>query len=412
MKATVITCLIGVLAFSEDDQLVDKILFKKVPKLIAEKLNRVNTGKTIDETDSLVRRLNERGYTAFVFENTSIATARVLERTLKAKVSIAQSTKQGEFLHENLEKFALEVGFVKRPQKLRKLIREVSIELTKLKVKRAGEKRDLMIAQAILSIDDLDKTANLFIGRIREWYGLHFPELDRMIEKHETYARLVSILGKRPNFTIEGLEEEGLPVNKITQIAEAADRSMGADLIDTDIEQIQNLCKQILGLYSLRQALQSYADLTVKEVAPNVQALVDSLLAARLIASAGGLINLAKMPASTIQVLGAEKALFRALKTGTRPPKHGIIFQAPIIHDAKKWQRGKLARALAGKLAIAARTDAFSFRYIGDSLKVDLEKRVAEIQEKYREPPVPIKRKQKEFQSGCRKRRKKRGRRR
>lgn len=412
MKATVITCLIGVLAFSEDGQLVDKILFKKVPKLIAEKLNRVNTGKTIDETDSLVRRLNKRGYTAFVFENTPIATARVLERNMRAKVSIAQPSKQGEFVRETLEKFALEVGFVKQPQKLRKLIREVSVELTKLKVKRAGEKRDLMIAQAILSIDDLDKTANLFIGRIREWYGLHFPELDRMIEKHETYARLVSNLGKRPNFTIEGLEEESLPANKITQIAEAADRSMGADLTNTDIEQIQNLCKQILGLYSLRQALQSYADLTVKEVAPNVQALVDSLLAARLIASAGGLIKLAKMPASTIQVLGAEKALFRALKTGTRPPKHGIIFQSPLIHDAKKWQRGKLARALAGKLAIAARTDAFSIRYIGDYLKVNLEKRVAEIKEKYREPPVPIKRKQKEFQSGWRKRRKKRGRRR
>jgi nucleolar protein 56 len=93
------------------------------------------------------------------------------------------------------------------------------------------------------------------------------------------------------------------------------------------------------------------------------------------------------MPASTIQVLGAEKALFRSLKTGTRPPKHGIIFQHTLIHEAKRWQRGKMARAIAGKLAIAARTDAYSGKYIGDGLKASLERRIAEIHEKYAEPP-------------------------
>jgi len=99
------------------------------------------------------------------------------------------------------------------------------------------------------------------------------------------------------------------------------------------------------------------------------------------------LANLARMPASTIQVLGAEKALFRSLKTGTRPPKHGIIFQNTLIHEAKRWQRGKMARAIAGKLAIAARSDAYSGNYIGDGLKASLDRRVAEIQEKYAEPP-------------------------
>jgi nucleolar protein 56 len=105
----------------------------------------------------------------------------------------------------------------------------------------------------------------------------------------------------------------------------------------------------------------------------------------------GGLTNLAKMPASTVQVLGAEKALFRSLKTGARPPKHGMIFQHTLIHEAKRWQRGKIARALAGKLAIAARSDAFSGKYIGDDLKAGLEKRIKEIQEKYEEPPPPKK---------------------
>jgi nucleolar protein 56 len=312
-------------------------------------------------------------------------------------------------LRNDLERFAVEAGFVDQPEKLRELIREISLELTRLRVKKAGEKRDLMVAQAILSIDDLDKTINLFMGRAREWNGLHFPELDRMVEKHETYSNLVLNLGRRENFTVENLEKEGLSANKAEQIAKTSRKSMGAKLTDMDIQQIQNLCRQILELYNLRHTLQNYADSTVEEVAPNVQALVGSLLTARLIALAGGLTNLAKMPASTIQVLGAEKALFRSLKTGTRPPKHGIIFQDALIHEAKKWQRGKMSRALAGKLAIAARTDAFSGRFIGDLLKADLAKRVAEIKEKYEKPPPTKEKKPKKFKPAPRRRRKKRG---
>jgi len=143
----------------------------------------------------------------------------------------------------------------------------------------------------------------------------------------------------------------------------------------------------VLGLYELRENMEKYIDTAMEEVAPNMKALTGALLGARLISLAGGLTNLAKMPASTLQVLGAEKALFRSLKTGTRPPKHGIIFQHPLLHEAKKWQRGKIARALAGKLAIAARTDVFGGRYIGEELKADLEKRVEEILQKYAEPP-------------------------
>jgi len=411
MKATIVTSLIGVLGFNEDGQMVDKILFKKDPKKIAEKMNSVEAGKTIEEIISLAQQLGKKGYTTFVFENDEIA--KTVEKKLAVETIIARPSPQGEMLRKNIEKIAIDTGFVKQPQELRELIREVSVELTRLRVKKAGEKRDLMIAQAILSIDDLDKTTNLFMGRIREWYGLHFPELDRLIEKHETYAKLVLDLGKRLNFTAENLAKEGLPENRAAQVALAAEKSMGAELLDNDIEQIQTLCKQTLEMYNLRQSLQSYADSTVEEVAPNVQALVGSLLAARLIALTGGLENLAKKPASTIQVLGAEKALFRALKTGTSPPKHGIIFQDTLIHDAKKWQRGKMSRALAGKLAIAARTDAYSDRYIGDTLKADLEKRADEIKEKYQKPPPPKERKPREkSRFSRRERRKKRGRRR
>jgi nucleolar protein 56 len=262
------------------------------------------------------------------------------------------------------------------------------MELAKLKVKGAVEKRDLIVAQAIQTLDDLDRTVNLFMGRMREWYGVHFPELDRLIEKHETYARLVVNLGDKSNFALEALEKEDIPKAKAEAIANVAASSMGADVAEADLAQIQALSRDVLELYELRKGMESYLDKTMSEVAPNTQALVGSLLGARLIAIAGGLRNLAMRPASTIQVLGAEKALFRSLKTGARPPKHGLIFQHTLLHDAKRWQRGKIARALAGKLAIAIRTDAFGGgRYVGDRLKADLEKRLTEIREKYKEPP-------------------------
>jgi len=242
------------------------------------------------------------------------------------------------------------------------------------------------------------------MSRIREWYGVHFPELDRLLDKHETYARLVFKLGKKENFTLENLEKMEIPKAKAERIAKTSETSMGADLTETDLSQIQALCKNVIELYKLRESLEAYLDKAMEEVAPNTKALVGSLLGARLIAIAGGLTNLAKRPASTIQVLGAEKALFRSLKTGTRPPKHGIIFQHTYLHEAKKWQRGKIARALAGKIAIAARTDAFGGRYIGEELKADLEKRIEEIHEKYTEPSRVV---EKTVKRGKKKRRKK-----
>jgi nucleolar protein 56 len=238
-----------------------------------------------------------------------------------------------------------------------------------------------------MTLDDLDKAINLLMTRAREWYGVHFPELDRLMEKQETFARLIVNLGTRDNFTTENLKREGIPEAKAEGLAKTAEKSMGAELTQPDLAQIQALCKDMLDLYDLRQNLETYMDKIMEEVAPNVKTLVGSLLGARLIAISGGISNLAKRPASTIQVLGAEKALFRSLKTGTRPPKHGMIFQHTLLHDAKRWQRGKIARALAGKLAIAARTDAYGHRNIGDSLKADLDKRIDEIREKYAEPP-------------------------
>jgi nucleolar protein 56 len=346
---------------------------------------KIEAGRIVDEQTLLIERLKSKGYTSFVLENSEAA--RNVHEKLKIAVEIAHPSEAGEVLRANLEQIAIQVGFAKEPSELRDWTHRVSMEITRLKVRKAAEKRDMLVVQAIQTIDDLDRTINLFMGRIREWYGLHFPELDRLVEKHETYARLIVNLGSRGGFTAEGLEKEGLPKTRSEQIAEISNKSMGAGLEDRDLMQLQNVCRDALQLSDSRQALEGYMDSLMDEVAPNIKAVVGSLLGARLIALTGGLSNLARMPASTVQVLGAEKALFRSLKTGTRPPKHGIIFQHTLIHEAKRWQRGKIARAIAGKLAIAARTDAYSGKYIGDGLKAALERRITEIQQKYAEPP-------------------------
>jgi nucleolar protein 56 len=385
MKATIIVTSFGMLAFTEENRLVSNVLYPKKPLQAAKVLAKTEAGKVSEELTGLIVQLKEKNYDVLVFENADLA--KEVNERLKAKTEFSQSTRAGELVRADPEKFALKASFVRDAEEYNIWMHNIAMETAKLRVKGAVEKRDLVAAQAIQTLDELDKTINMLMARVREWYGIHFPELDRLLEKHETYARLVVALGSKENFTAENLEKEDIPKAKAEGISKVAEKSMGADLEGADLVQIQSLCKDLLNMYQLRQDLEKYLDSTMEEVAPNVKYLLGSLLGARLIALSSGLTNLAKRPASTIQVMGAEKALFRSLKSGTRPPKHGMIFQHTLLHDAKRWQRGKIARALAGKVAIAARADAFGGRHIGEELKADLDKRLDEIYAKYDQPP-------------------------
>src|SRR4030043_2146444 len=387
MKALIVQFPFGFAAFNEKGKLMDQGLFPKKPQAAAKALAKIEAGKVSDELSALVNKLKDAGYDVFAFENAAVAADAQKKLNVTGEVADAAEV---ETVRSRMDNVAVEAGFIKDAKELGVWTRNVSMEIAKLKVKGAVEKRDLIVAQAIQTLDDLDRTVNLFMGRMREWYGVHFPELDRLIEKHEPDAGLVVNLGDKNNFTLKALEKEDGPKAKAEAIANVAASSMGADVAEADLAQIQALSKDVLELYALRQGMESYLDKTMSQVAPNTKAIVGSLLGARLIAIAGGLRNLAMRPASTMQVLGAEKALFRSLKTGARPPKHGLIFQHTLLHDAKRWQRGKIARVIAGKLAIAARTDAFGGgHYIGDKLKADINKRLEEIHEKYKEPPAP-----------------------
>ncbi|MCE4611725.1 MAG: C/D box methylation guide ribonucleoprotein complex aNOP56 subunit [Desulfurococcales archaeon] len=375
---------IGAFAVNADGQVLEyEFAPKSIDEAVAEAM-KVEDGNLTSAALKLLERLKERGVTEVVVEDDD--EARSLSK-MGFKVSVEPGNTPAFLARERLFTLALEREFVKSPEDLHSWLYELNVEYTRRKLRGAAQKRDLLAAQAIRAIDDIDRTINLFVARLREWYSVHFPELNDLIREHEDYVKIVSELGHRDNITVESLRELGFKEEKARKIAEAARQSIGADLSDFDIEAIRTLASITKQLYQLRRNLTGYIEQVMKEVAPNVTALVGPLLGARLISLAGGLEKLARLPASTIQVLGAEKALFRALRTGGKPPKHGVIFQYPHIHRSPRWQRGKIARALAAKLAIAAKVDAFTGRFIGDKLKEDLERRIAEIKKIYAKPP-------------------------
>ncbi|MEM4453299.1 MAG: C/D box methylation guide ribonucleoprotein complex aNOP56 subunit [Thermofilaceae archaeon] len=373
------------------------------PDAAAEELLAIEEGGIPPTLEALLKRTGELGVSELVVEDPDQAQrlSEVLKATVRVEPNNAVTRRFRERLTEYLTEFRLDKATYSE------LVYKVSIALTRRKVKKAAEKRDLFIAQAISALDDINKTLNLFASRVREWYGLHFPELDELLEEHEDYVKLVSRIGSRERMRYEDLVKLGFKQDVAKKVIDSARASMGADLTDFDLSAIRLLSDVTLELFEIRRKLEKYIDEAMMEVAPNIRGLVGSLLGARLIALAGGLQKLATLPASTIQVLGAEKALFRALRTGGKPPKHGVIFQYPSIHRSPKWQRGKIARALAAKLAIAARIDAFTGEYKADELRDQLEKRIQEIKTLYAKPPkrvAPPKEARKEKKPGERRR--------
>jgi nucleolar protein 56 len=266
------------------------------------------------------------------------------------------------------------------------IIRENAMEKTRTLLRKKVEARDVYIAQAINAIDDINSILNLIYARLSEWYGIHFPELQELVRDNNQYIKLISKTGGAMRSNLDEDILTYLSDKRRGLIFEAAEKSLGSDISKFDMNPISQFANFGVEILKIKENLESYIDESMKEVAPNMQCIAGSLLGARLISLAGSLMNLAKHSSGTIQVLGAEKALFRHLRSGEDPPKHGVIFQSPYIHSAKKHQRGKIARAFAAKLTIAARVDFFSGEFIGLTLLQDLEQRVDEIKSVFPEP--------------------------
>lgn len=282
--------------------------------------------------------------------------------------------------------YLIQAGFAENEYDAHMQLRQFALDFSSNKVRRISEKLDLHISQSINALDELDKIINVIGARLREWYGLHFPELDYLIQNIFTYAEIVKLAGNRNNIDLNMLENLGIESKRADMILVAVQRSKGGDILEENLSIIKKLANEVIMQTELRKILAQQIEEMMEKIAPNIKELLTATVGARLMAKAGSLQKLSVMPASTIQIIGAEKALFRSLKTGAPPPKHGILFQHPILHSAPKWQRGKMARAIASKVAIAARIDLFRNGEKDLHISEQLNKRIAEIQEKYKEP--------------------------
>ena len=287
-------------------------------------------------------------------------------------------------IQTNKPQIIVDSGFASNLQDTLGKLREFALGLSSSKVTEVSESPDLHIIQAINSLDEIDKIANGLSSRLREWYGLHFPELDNIIDSINGYAQIV-IAGKRELLTKQIFEEAGFPESKVEMLSLISSKSRGGDISDINLSIVQSIAKQVLDFHELRKKLEEHVEAEMQEIAPNTSAILGTAVGARILGRAGSLKKMASLPASTIQVLGAEKALFRSLKTGSQPPKHGLLFQHAIVHAAPRWQRGKIARAVAAKAVIAARVDVYG-EGLNQTLLEKLNIRVDEIGKKYENP--------------------------
>ena len=375
MVVHVAECVLGVFAFDDEGRMLASKQFPRDAVEVAGRLASVQTGTPTEEHHELIAKLVEQGSREFTLES-GLLVGKLREEFRRVKFEAQLPNRAGELLRTKLREIAKEVGF----EEADKLAREVNFILTRQKLRAVAAERDKLVIQAIGVLNELDKFINILSGLIREWYSIHFPELNRLVPEHHTYLKLVLELGSREKFSqvaIKGAVE--LSDEDAAHIADVAESSLGAQFDELDVKVLQDCAREVFTLYKLRERVAEHIDELMVQVAPNLRAVVGGSIGARLISLAGGLDKLARQPASTLQVLGAEKALFRSLRTRAKPPKHGVIYQYPEVRGAPRWQRGKIARALAGKLSIAARVDAMSGEFVGDKLAANLKARIADI---------------------------------
>jgi nucleolar protein 56 len=353
MKIFIATGMIGTFAFDGKGRLVHYSLFSPDPELIAERLNQVKKGDLIPEEESLLKDLLKSGYKQVAWDKKIDFPGMTC---MYEPDNIAKKILQKDF-----RKLALDLRWVQDQPELNKLMARVNINLTKKELRKP--KNDRMLMHAIGVVDELDRVLNTLSERMREWYGLYFPEADRLIQSHERLARMIHEEGERGKISDK-------------QVAKYSGVSAGMPFSEQDLKVVQEYAESISMLYKTREYAAEYVKVKSNEVIPNLSAVAGPTIASRLISIAGGLEKLAKMPSSTIQLLGAEKALFRHLKGHGKSPKFGVIFAHPYIQKAPQNERGKIARLVASKLTMAARADFYTGKNMGDKLLADLKEKM------------------------------------
>ena len=326
MECYITYCIKGFLAFNEDFELIAKKLFPK--ESIVTALMEIENKKIASQEKEIIEEVSKEYDKIIIESNKRISDYSSLNSFDKLEIKTPNAG--GDYLRSNLEKFVDENCL------------EVYQQLAIAKMKEASKSEDKHLIQAINSIDEIDESISKLIERIRE-----FPEMD-VIKNNETYVRLIA-----KNKTKEKIIQAKPDVFLI-------DPDYDEEINQKDLDIMNNYANSIYELQKSRKAIENYIEDKMESLAPNLKLLVGASLGAKLISHAGGLKRLATYPSSTVQIMGAEKALFRHLKSGDRPPKYGLIYQHPQIRGANWWNRGKIARMLASKISLACRKDIFT----------------------------------------------------
>lgn len=381
MKYYIIGCVAGFIAFSEELEIIDYELFNELD--IANQLLNIREGNIAPQEIELIRRvlkLSEESDSVVVEPFIKQGKYKSLE--FYDKLIFEIPTVAGDYLRLNLKKVLSEISFLKienynensEDHYLNEIIINNYKKIALEEMKESSQEEDKLLIQAINSIDEIDESISKLIERIREWYAIYFPEMDA-VRNQEVYVDLIARITDREKI----IEEEFDKFNIETTI------SHGADVKIEDLEILKNFAESIRELQESRKSIEKYISIKMDKLAPNLTHLIGSSLGAKLIAHTGSIKRLATHPSSTVQIIGAEKALFRHLKTGENPPKHGLIYQHPKIRGSKWWLRGKIARTLSLKISLAIRKDLFTGE-LDKSISESFLKRVEEIE---KENPFP-----------------------
>ncbi|WP_405293097.1 NOP5/NOP56 family protein [Methanobrevibacter sp.] len=357
MECYITYCVKGFFAFNSENELISKKLFPTDE--IIDRLAKINDKEIVKEELEIIEEVSQ-DYDTIIIESN-----KRLSDYSNDKIMIETPNQAGEFLRSNYDKFDLD------DEKTSKIYQNFAI----YKIKKESASEDKHLIQAVNSIDEIDDAISKLIERIREWYALYFPEMD-VIRNNETYIKLIS--QNKSKEEILKAKPEAFPQDII-------DLEEDINLIDLEI--MNNYAKSIYELQQSRKNIENYIDSKMEAIAPNLRLLVGPTLGAKLISHAGGLKRLAMYPSSTVQIMGAEKALFRHLKSGDRPPKYGLIYQHPQVRGAKWWNRGKIARMLAGKISLAVRRDVFT-KTLDENVFEEFKDKVEEIE---KNNPFPTK---------------------
>ena len=337
---------IGVLVM-EDGKLVDKAAFPRDPKVIVKKL-------TV-ECPELVR--------------------------LKGKYPKARDGEARLPLGDLAEK----IGFCKKGE-LPQILSAINSEMARSGVAK-GFGKDKHVVNAVRAQRALEDNVNTECETLREWYSIHFPELDNLLKDNKEYAQFVAKVGLRKNISEQAVEKVLADRRYVKAIPQIAKESIGSEVGEDDFNAIRDYANSVLNDINGEDGLMTYIEKTMNEIAPNVSAVATPYVGGLLLEQAGSLERLATLPASTIQILGATKAMFRFLKTKKLPPKYGVLYVHPLVSQAPKTNKGKIARTLAGKISIAARVDFYRGKPVGERLKKESEERVASLKKGFDEKP-------------------------